>query len=332
MLSIEHLSKKIGNKTILQDITLAIPVGKIYCIAGSSGAGKSTLLKLIGGILQKDNGNIRWQNVPVLGPDEQLVPGHAEIKLAFQHFELSPNLTVYQNIAEKLRAYNKVYQEERVQQLAAICGLEQLLKSPVASLSGGEQQRLALCRAMAESPEVLLLDEPFSNLDPIIKQRIVHELLRLNKEEKTTILLVSHDMQDGLKYADKIVFLHRGALLLEGKPIDIVSTPHFLIIAELLNLFNIIAANEQLQALSGYSSDEDIAYVILPKKAIVLTGKAKLVGKLVASFYNGEGYEWHLKTIIGDIIAYHAHAGKMNNTYPVSWDDAALQFIKREKH
>ena len=183
MLSLKHISFSRKNP-IIQDLSFSLRAGSFLGIVGPSGAGKSTLLKIIASQLDADTGEIILDGEHIAGPKDRLIPGHPEIQLVNQDFNLDMYHTVYENLLLRMNHLKPEIREEYIDELLGLMELEQLKKQQAHLLSGGEQQRLALARALATEPKVLLLDEPFAHLDAHIKRKISTYLLNLRRIRK----------------------------------------------------------------------------------------------------------------------------------------------------
>lgn len=223
-LEIVHISLNFG-RAILDDIHLKWKKGAVVGVVGASGGGKSSLMKIIAGLLDPDAGEIRWNHKHVKGPSEKLVPGHEAIQLVNQDFQLDMYHSVRENIRQKMLYLPKDIREAFVQELLELVDLGAQAEQQALTLSGGEQQRLAIARALATEPEVLLLDEPFSHLDAHLKQRIGDYLRILVKRRKMVCVLVSHEGQDVLEWCDEIVFIDKGKVSRVGTPIEFYYNP-----------------------------------------------------------------------------------------------------------
>ncbi len=189
-------------------------------IAGETGAGKSTVLKLIAGLLQPDRGELLFEKEKVRGPADQLVPGHPRIAYLSQHFELQKSLRV-----EQVLAYSNKLSESYAARLYAVCRIDHLLPRRTDELSGGEKQRVAICRLLISSPRLLLLDEPFSHLDMVHKNTLKNVIRDIGDKLKITCILVSHDPQDTLSWADRIVVMKDGRIIQQDTPRRIYQYP-----------------------------------------------------------------------------------------------------------
>ena len=213
-LSLQSVSKAYDRTTVLEDLTLAFPEGRISAIIGPSGCGKSTLLKLCNGLVRPDQGEVRAFAEPLDYRD--LAPVRRRMGYAVQGTGLFPHLTARDNISllATLEGWENDAIEQRLAQLMSLAQLktDELQRYPH-QLSGGQQQRVGLCRAMMLRPAILLLDEPFAAIDPITRIDIHEQLLVLHRAEPTTALLVTHDMREALRLADHLVIMDRGRVI-----------------------------------------------------------------------------------------------------------------------
>lgn len=207
-------------------------------IAGETGAGKSSLLKMMAGLLQPDGGTILFEGVRVLGPDEQLLPGHGGIAYLSQHYEL---LNHYR-VSEYLQL-TCLLETKEAAHLYSLCKIDHLLDRKTTALSGGERQRVALAGALGKKPRLLLLDEPFSNLDMLQKENIKEVLAKVTGSLSVTPLIVSHDATDLLSWADTILLLQKGKIVQQGSPRSIYLHPHNRYCAGLLGPYSEVSGN-----------------------------------------------------------------------------------------
>ncbi len=193
ILEVQHISKQYRGRMIIDDISFQQEALQKIAITGVSGAGKSTLLKIISGYVAQDSGVVMFNGVRVLSPEEQLYPGHKEIAYLSQHYELLNNYYVKDLIWHQIKI-----EEEAAAQLFEICRASHLLERRTNQVSGGEKQRIALCMLLVKSPKMLILDEPFSNLDPIHTDTLKLVLEEITNKLQITCLLTSHDPHDTL--------------------------------------------------------------------------------------------------------------------------------------
>jgi len=263
LLTVSGISKKIGKDFTLHEINFTQQVSQKIAIAGETGSGKSTLLKIIAGLVQPDTGTVLFENIRVKGPDEELVPGHPFIAYLSQHFELRTNYRV----EEVLEYANKLMNEE-AHTLFMVCRIDHLLKRRTDQLSGGEKQRIALARLLISSPKLLLLDEPFSNLDMIHKtilKSVIHDLC---EKLKISCILVSHDPMDTLSWADEIMVMKDGQILQQGTPTEIYSKPVNEYTAALFGSYNLLNPGQAKDLLPGIDTNGK-TILIRPEQFII---------------------------------------------------------------
>lgn len=218
----------------IKNVSFSIKRGDIVAIIGESGSGKSTLLKCIYGLLKPDSGEVVLNGKRVKGPDEQLIPGHAEMKMVTQDFSLNIYAKVYDNIASMLSNTNVKAKEEKTLAMMEHLHISHLRNKKIIELSGGEQQRVAIAKALISDTQVLLLDEPFSQVDSLLKNQLRADIKRLAKETGLTIVLVSHDPTDGLFLADQLLILQQGEVLQYDQPANVYQHPTTLYTAKIL--------------------------------------------------------------------------------------------------
>ncbi|PRY55064.1 ABC-type Fe3+/spermidine/putrescine transport system ATPase subunit [Arcticibacter pallidicorallinus] len=228
----------------VESVSLSIEKGTINVIAGASGSGKSTLLKLIAGLLTPDSGEIRYLGKRVLGPTEKLIPGHEAMKVVAQDFNLNIYAKVYDNIAGLLSNTDLKGKQRKTLEVMEFLRIDHLAQKRAVDLSGGEQQRVAIARAIITGPEVLLLDEPFSQVDAMFKNELRADIRRMATYLGITVVLVSHDPVDGLSMADKMMIIKDGNLVEEGSPHSLYNRPKELYTATLLTNCNVLSADE----------------------------------------------------------------------------------------
>lgn len=237
----QHQAEQVSG---VSDISFDIKKGNVVAILGESGSGKSTLLKCIYGLLKVDEGEISFKGKRILGPDEQLIPGHKEMKMVTQDFSLNIYAKVYDNIASMLSNTNIQAKEEKTQVIMRHLRIEHLKDKKITQLSGGEQQRVAIAKAMVSDTTVLLLDEPFSQVDALLKNQLRADIKRIAAETGVTVIMVSHDPADGLFLADELLILKDGRLLQSGEPSHVYNHPEDIYTAQLLGNAVAIGAAE----------------------------------------------------------------------------------------
>lgn len=235
LLKVKDLSKAGADNFLLSGITFTQEKHEKIAIAGETGAGKSTLLKLIAGLIQPDAGNLLFEGKKVSGPDDQLVPGHPGIAYLSQHFELQKSLRV-----EQVLTYANATTDRLSSRLFAVCQIDHLLTRRTDQLSGGEKQRVAICRLLISSPRLLLLDEPFSHLDMVHKNTLKDVIRDIGEKLRITCIMVSHDPLDTLSWAGKILVMKNGRIIQVGQPAVIYHKPVNVYVGGLFGKYNLI--------------------------------------------------------------------------------------------
>ena len=240
MLSVKKVDFCYNNSITLSNISLNVQAGEYLAVVGESGSGKSTLLKLIYGEFDVNNGSLSWNSTPILGPKDKLVVGHNFMKYVAQEFDLMPFTTVGENIGTHLSNFFPKEKEKRIQELLTVVELEKYQSSKVKHLSGGQKQRVALAKALAKQPEILLLDEPFSHIDNFKKQSLRKNLFHFLKAKNIACIVATHDKNDVLAFADNMIVLNHGKILLEGFPKDLYLSPKNPLLAAFFSEYCII--------------------------------------------------------------------------------------------
>lgn len=221
MLELKHIRKSFDGVTILDDISLTIGDGEIVSILGPSGCGKTTLLNLILGITDADSGQMVFQ-----GRDITRVPMEERgFNIVFQDYALFPNLNVYKNITYGLKNRPGISTNQEVEEFIDLLGLREHLCKRIDQLSGGQKQRAALARTMVMKPKILLLDEPLSALDGVIKESIKEKIKEIAREFKLTTVIVTHDPEEALTLSDKVMIVNKGGIAQFGRPEEIIGRP-----------------------------------------------------------------------------------------------------------
>lgn len=215
-LAFEGVTQRFGAVTALSDVTLAVEPGEIVALLGQSGCGKTTLLRLAAGVERPSAGRVLLEGRDVSSPAHFVEPEHRGVGLVFQDYALFPHLSVRENVRFGLRGYDEASSEAAVMRALTRVGLADLSEAYPHMLSGGEQQRVALARAVAPRPGVLLMDEPFSNLDRRLRDVVRDETAALLQETGATSIIVTHDPEDAMRIADRIVLMRAGAVVQVG--------------------------------------------------------------------------------------------------------------------
>lgn len=243
-------------KPLFQNLNLRFEANKIIALAGESGCGKSTLLNLIYGLIDWESGEIIFNGTHLLGPKGNLVPGESEMKFVAQNFDLMPYATVAENVGKFISNINLAKKKETVMELLEVVGLQEFAHVLPKYLSGGQQQRVAIARALSVLPKLLILDEPFSNLDFPRKIELRERLFRYVKEHQISLIISTHELQDIMPWLDQIVILQNGRLIQNDSPEETYKSPYNSYVAKLFGEVNIFseaeAADFQISKFSYY--------------------------------------------------------------------------------
>jgi sulfate transport system ATP-binding protein len=222
-ISVQRLCKRFGDFIALDEVSLQVPGGQLTALLGPSGGGKSTLLRIVGGLEQADSGSVRIDGREATGVPAQ----HRNVGFVFQHYAAFKHLSVYRNVAFglEIRKHSKAEIRQRVGELLELVHLSQFADRMPSELSGGQRQRMALARALAVQPRVLLLDEPFGALDTQVRKELRDWLRRLHQQLPVTTVFVTHDQEEALEVADSIAVINSGRLEQVGSPSELYDRP-----------------------------------------------------------------------------------------------------------
>ncbi|WP_411029233.1 ABC transporter ATP-binding protein [Spongiimicrobium sp. 3-5] len=243
MLQIANVSFAYDEAPVLADISFEVGKGEHLSIIGESGCGKSTLLKIVYGLLHINVGEVFWNETRVMGPLYSLVPGEPYMKYLSQDFDLMPFTTVRENVSQYLSVFDLEEMERRTQELLKMIEMEAFANTKVKNLSGGQQQRVALARVLAQEPEILLLDEPFSHIDNFRKNGLRRKLFAYLKKQGITCLTATHDYNDVLPFADRVIVLKDQHIIADEPTTALYQNPKSLYIASLFGEANEIPVN-----------------------------------------------------------------------------------------
>ncbi len=274
MLSVNTISFQYQTKKpVLKDISFQLKKGEHLCVMGESGCGKSTLLKAVYGLLDLNKGTIFWDETEVLGPKHHLVPGMDFIKYVAQDFDLMPYTSVSENIKKFLSRFYPEEAQKRTEELLEVIEMTAFANTKVKTLSGGQQQRVAIARALAKEPELILLDEPFSQIDNFKKNSLRRKLFAYLKEKNIACIVATHDKNDALSFADTLLILRNHTILVNGTPKNIYNNPKENYIAALFDDVSEITINNKKQLLYPHQ--------------IQIVEKSELEATVLQSYYKG---------------------------------------------
>ena len=226
MLKVSNISFQYApKKEILTDISFTLGEGQHLCVMGESGSGKSTLLKAVYGLLDLKKGSINWKNQEILGPAFHLVPGMSFFKYVAQDFDLMPYTSVAENIGKFLSRFYPEEKEQRTNELLEVIEMSSFANEKVKNLSGGQQQRVAIARALAKEPELILLDEPFGQIDNFKKNSLRRKLFSYLKEKNISCIVATHDGDDALSFADQMMVIKNKKVIAFDSPRNLYKSP-----------------------------------------------------------------------------------------------------------
>lgn len=298
MLSLTEVSFRYNKRTVLNNVSARVNSGDCLAIVGESGSGKSTLLKLIFGQMDVDGGSITWNDKPVLGPKNKLVVGHDFMKYVAQEFDLMPYTSVSENIGDHLSNFYPEEKKERVTELIKVVELEGFEQTKVQFLSGGQKQRVALARALAKRPEIMLLDEPFSHIDNFKKQTLRRNVFDYLKTNNIACVLATHDKEDVLSFADQMMVLHNGTILVTDHPSSIYSNPQHHLVAAFFSEYS------QINGSFYYAHQ------------ISMIEESTLKAVVKRSFYKGDSYL--IEANLNGVAVYFVNANALKENTVVS--------------
>ncbi len=308
MLQLKNVFYNYPNQTYFKGVgpvNLSLDKGKVLAIVGKSGSGKTSLIKCIYGLVDLVEGEIRFDKQRVLGPAFNLIPGNENMSLVSQDFYVLDNHTVEENIADKLIGYTNEYKAQRVNKLLKLLDLIALKNTKARFLSAGQKQRVAIGRALAIIPPLMLLDEPFSNLDAILNNKLFDFVIKEVKKNKTSVILITHQAEEALMYADDIAVMDNGKINQLGPTWDVYYRPKNTKLAGLLGAYSIIHPED----LNKQSKLKLKAKKVIRPNQLKLnkTGVADIEGNVSACFFNGKCYEVLVNTNNdNEILVYHS--------------------------
>jgi iron(III) transport system ATP-binding protein len=298
-LKIENISKIFEKERGVKNISFQLEKGELVSFLGPSGCGKTTLLNIIGGFVKNDSGSIYLEGKDIT----EYPPEKREIVTVFQNYALFPHMNVVENVKYglKYRGYNKEEQIKLAKEYLKIVGLEGYEKNSVGELSGGQQQRVALARALVLQPKILLLDEPFSNLDAKLKIAMREEIKELQKRLGISMIFVTHDQEEALSISDRIVVMSNGEIVQIGKPEEIYYSPKNRYVAEFIGKINFLEIGNKRPEEIKMRRDNSGDAIILNREFMGAT-TLFVVERLEKKIYVTISGEEALKYRVGDRV------------------------------
>ena len=293
MLKAIGITKKVRGRAILNEVSFELPQGAIASMLGPSGSGKTTLLRVIMGLESTDAGDLYFADRCLTSPGLTVSPEDRGITLVFQEFTLLPHLNVWDNLAFSLK--RPASEKTRINKLLDMLEITHLQKRSINKLSGGEQQRVALARALVMRPGALLLDEPFSNIDNMMRERLYPRLLAEIKSEGMTTLIATHDHKEAFYFGDSILVMNEGRLIDQNSPRLIYQEPKNSWIANFFGATNIMTGEQVNTVFKVNGLDHQHFYLIRPEVIeIVSAQNASAFGSVSHQVYYGSHQEVEL--------------------------------------
>jgi iron(III) transport system ATP-binding protein len=321
LLEVENLRHAYGEQEVVRGLSFSLPRGAIGCLLGPSGCGKTTVLRCIAGFEGIREGAIRLAGRTVSAAGARVPPEKRRIGMVFQDYALFPHLPVAGNIAFGLHALSAQERSARVAELAQLVGLSGALGKFPHEISGGQQQRVALARALAPRPELLLLDEPFSNLDVDLRERLSLEVRDIIKASGATAVLVTHDQQEAFAMADEIGILHQGRIQQWDSPYNLYHRPVNRFVADFVGQGVFLPAKAlnghqleiELGVLQGDSQGTENLEVLLRPDDVVHDDAAPTQAEVVHKAFRGAEILYTLrlasgKKVLALVPSHHNHA------------------------
>lgn len=278
-LELTHLSKAFGPQRVIDDLSLGVEKGEVLCLLGASGCGKTTTLRMVGGFLAPDTGRVLINGQDVTGLSPEVRP----TSTVFQSYALFPHLSVRENVAYGLRfaGVSRAEARERTQRMIEAVGLSEHADSGVQEISGGQRQRVALARSLVLGPKVLLLDEPFSNLDANLRVRMREEVRQIQREFGVTTVFVTHDRAEAMSFGDRLAIMREGRILQVATPREAYDRP----------------ADEYCAAFLGHVNELELdgGRVLFRDEAVRLGAEGGLEGAVLAATYLGGSWRYDLE-------------------------------------
>ena len=318
-----NLNKSFNNKTVLNNINLEVKEGEIISLLGPSGCGKSTTLKIIAGILDFDKGDILFNDNSI----KNTTTKNRNVGIVFREYLLFPHMTVYENIefGLKMKKIKKSNRDKKVKELIELVKLKDYHNKYPSELSGGQKQRVAIARTLAVNPQVLLLDEPFSNLDINLRQEMREFVSTLQKELKVTTILVTHDKEEALMMSDKIAVMVNGQIKQFDTPSNLYEKPNSKEVANIFgernyikgNIHNQIFENEHIKLSLDINEEINLDNVelMISKENIEINNtnsNHSVLGKITKKIYLGESTIYEIQTMDTTL-----KASSNNNSYNI---------------
>jgi len=296
---LEDIWKSFGDLPVLKSLNLKVNSGEFMVILGPSGSGKTTTLKITAGLIKQDSGHVLFNGEIV----DDLPPWERNLGFVFQNLALFPHMTVRENIAFGLevRGFSKSVVKERVDDIIDLLGLRGLEDRYPRQLSGGQQQRVAIARALVLYPKLLLMDEPFANLDALLREQLREEIRKILKEIGLTTIFVTHDQYEALQLADKIAIMMDGKILQVGSPSHLFQNPASVDIAKFLKL-NVLEVTEDIKHFIGDELDANTKYLAFSSRDLELSTSEGIPGRVIDKHFVRDYWICEIRLLDGQTL------------------------------
>ncbi len=307
-LEVKRLDVAYGKKQIIFDVDFSLEESKIGCLLGPSGCGKTTVLRAIAGFEKPTKGEIVLNGQKLDGSKTFVEPEKRQIGMVFQDIALFPHLSVVDNIQFGIRSWPRTQRDKRSHELLELVGMSQFEKTYPHQLSGGEQQRIALARAIAPKPSLLLMDEPLSSLDTELREQLAREVRLILKQEKISAILVTHDQNEAFAMGDHICVMHQGRVQQNDSAYNLYHCPSNRFVAEFIGegalLPGVVAASNTIETdlgeITGYlpksCKQRDNVDVLIRPENVILADSNENQAVIMACYFRGSGFLYTLKT------------------------------------
>jgi iron(III) transport system ATP-binding protein len=341
ILHLEGLHKAYGSESVIQELSLSVEDGEILTVLGPSGCGKTTTLRLVAGLERPDAGRVRIGGETVAGPDGFVPPEQRDVGVVFQEFALFPHMTAEENVAFGLDDRPPGERAERVTEMLELVGLTDQRDAHPGELSGGQQQRIALARSLALEPDILLLDEPFSNLDVDLRIEMREQVRGILKEAGVTAVSVTHDQEEAMSISDRVAVMQGGRILQVGEPEQVFQHPESRFVAGFLGHASFLSAfvsgdavqtdlgvvqRDRIHGLAEPYDKARIDVLVRPDdlRARMVDDRADADGRVVHRRYLGPTVLYRVELDTGDYLeVMHNHTDEVPLASPVAVEFAA---------
>ena len=319
VLELDGVTKAYNGEPAVEDLSIRVRDGEFLTLLGPSGCGKTTTLRLVAGLETPDDGEVRIAGSSVAGNGDTVKPEDRDVGLVFQEFALFPHMTVEENVAFGLDGDDA----ERVNEMLELVGLEKHRDKKPDQLSGGQRQRVALARSLAPEPDVLLLDEPFSNLDIGLRVRMREEVRRITKEADVTTVSVTHDQEEALSISDRVGVMNDGRLEQVGDPEKVFQTPESRFVADFLGHASFVSGTvteegvetplgtvgmAHIEGLTAEYEGAEVDVLVRPDDANALPPDGDPDGRIIHRRYDGPSFTYRVELGTGDSVhCMHNH-------------------------